>query len=189
MENEIPLKIKQLRTQKGLTLEQLAKRIGCSKSYISQLEKGVTAPSVSMLAKLAEALGFPVSDFFLSPVAPRIQNWYLSKSERRAIHYPDGKVQSQLLTRSIFQKKMQPLVSVIQPGGSSDRAAGQLVHPPGSEEFVLVLSGEVTFEIETEEILLKEGDTLYFNGEHPHRWSNKGKKTAEVLFVWTPPVW
>jgi quercetin dioxygenase-like cupin family protein len=54
---------------------------------------------------------------------------------------------------------------------------------------VLVLKGEVEFEIGTERLLLQEGDTLYFNGDIPHHWVNTGKETAEVLFVWTPPVW
>lgn len=64
-----------------------------------------------------------------------------------------------------------------------------LSHPAGSEEFVLVLKGEIDFEIESEHIFLREGDTIYFNGEIPHSWVNNGKETAEILFVWTPPIW
>jgi len=92
------------------------------------------------------------------------------------------------LTRAIFQKKMQPLISIIEPGGTSDDSA-KLMHQEGSEEFVLVLKGEIDFEINLDHITLQKGDTLYFNGDQPHSWINNGKETTEVLFVWTPPVW
>jgi len=104
------------------------------------------------------------------------------------IHYPDGKVIGQLLTRGVFQKKMQPVITIIKPGGTSDRIS-KLIHPPGSEEFVLVLEGEIDFWIGADYLTLQEGDTLYFKGDLPHGWANSGEKTASVLFTWTPPVW
>jgi transcriptional regulator with XRE-family HTH domain len=188
LNNEIGRKIKTLRNERGLTMEKLGQIVGCSKAYISQLENGVTRPSLSMLNRFSEALGAPVSELLRkNPNGPN-QRWKLKKNERRKIQYPDGKVVSQLLTRSIFQKKMQPLISEIKPGGSLDEKEG-LQHPPGSEEFVLVMKGELEFLLDGEIINLNEGDTLYFYGDLPHRWLNKGKKTAEVLFIWTPPVW
>jgi transcriptional regulator with XRE-family HTH domain len=188
MEDRIPKRLKEIRLQKNLTLEQLAQKAGCTKSYISQLEKGTSSPSVSMLGRLADALEISVVDLFREHNADEQGNWYLKRADRRTIKYPDGKVISQLLTKGVFQKKMQPLLSVIEPGGMLN-GSGTMVHPEGSEEFVLVLKGEVEFEIGSKRLFLQEGDTLYFNGDVPHRWVNNGKKTAEVLFVWTPPVW
>ena len=186
--NDIGRKIKALRNERGLTMEKLGQIAGCSKAYISQLEHGVTKPSLSMLNRFSEALGVPVSELLRKKPNGLGQRWKLRKNERRKIQYPDRKVVSQLLTRSIFQKKMQPLISEIKPGGSLDEKDG-LQHPPGSEEFVFVLKGELEFLLDGEIIDLKEGDTLYFYGDLPHRWINKSNKTAEVLFVWTPPVW
>jgi transcriptional regulator with XRE-family HTH domain len=188
MENQIPKRLKELRQQKQFTLEQLARRAGCTKSYISQLEKGTSAPSVSMLGRLADALEVHVVDLFRDDTSGRQGNWHLRKIDRRTIYYPDGKVISQLLTKGVFQKKMQPLLSVIKPGGMLNNS-GTMVHPKGSEEFVLVLKGEVEFEIGSKRLFLQVGDTLYFNGDIPHHWVNTGRETAEVLFVWTPPVW
>jgi transcriptional regulator with XRE-family HTH domain len=186
--NEIGGKIKTLRNERGLTMEKLGQIVGCSKAFISQIEHGITKPSLSMLNRFSEALGVPVSELLRkNPNGPE-QRWKLRKNERRKIQYPDGKVVSELLTRSIFQKKMQPLISKIKPGGSLDEKEG-LQHPAGSEEFVFVLKGELEFLLDGEIINLKEGDTLYFYGDLPHRWLNKSKKIAEVLFIWTPPVW
>jgi len=188
MDDEFPKRLKELRKQKRFTLDQLARIAGCTKSYISQLEKGTGAPSVSMLGRLADALEVHVVDLFRGNNRGEQGNWCLRKTDRRTIHYPDGEIVSQLLTKGVFQKKMQPLLSVIKPGGMLDKS-GTMEHPKGSEEFVLVLKGEVEFEIGTERLLLQEGDTLYFNGDIPHHWVNTGQETAEVLFVWTPPVW
>jgi transcriptional regulator with XRE-family HTH domain len=188
IQDEISKKLKQFRTERNLTLEKLALRTDCTKSYISQLEKGLTAPSVSMLGRLAGALDVHVADFFRDMENHEEEDWCLRESKRRHIAYPDGKVATQLLTRSMFQKKMQPIISTIKPGGTADQS-GQLTHPPSSEEFVLVMKGELHFEINGNEMTLKEGDTLYFNGELPHRWENRGNNEAEVLFVFTPPIW
>jgi transcriptional regulator with XRE-family HTH domain len=186
--NEIGRKIKAARNERGFTMAKLGQIVGCSKAYISQLENGITKPSLSMLNRFSEVLGVPVSEILRKNPNGPDQRWRLRKNERRKIQYPDGKVVSQLLTRSIFQKKMQPLISTIKPGGSLDENEG-LRHPAGSEEFVFVMKGELEFLLDDEIINLKEGDTLYFYGDLPHRWYNKSNKTAEVLFIWTPPVW
>lgn len=188
MEDKIPARLKQLRIRKKLTLQQLAEKAGCTKSYISQLEKGTSSPSVSMLGRLAEALEIPVANLIRDEAGEDQGNWHLRKADRRTINYPDGKVASQLLTKGVFQKKMQPLLSVIEPGGMLDDS-GDMSHPEGAEEFVLVLKGELKFEIGSKAILLHQGDTLYFDGSLPHHWMNIGREAAEVLFVWTPPVW
>ena len=83
---------------------------------------------------------------------------------------------------------MEPLISFIEPGGRSD-GAEKMNHPVGTEEFVLVLKGETDFEINGKGFHLCEGDTLDFDGTLPHRWVNNGQETAEVLFVFTPPIW
>lgn len=45
------------------------------------------------------------------------------------------------------------------------------------------------FTIADEKFILKEGDTLYFEGDLPHSWKNLTDEEAEILFVFTPPVW
>ena len=98
MQKVLQEKIKKLRKKKKFTLAQLAQKVGCSKSYISQLENRKIVPSVSMLGRLAIALDTQVSEL-LSENNYNIQSyWHLRKNERRVIHYPDGKVIGQLLT-------------------------------------------------------------------------------------------
>lgn len=186
--NQIDLKIRQLRKEKGLTMEKLGQLAGCTKAYISQLENRKTAPSLSMLGRLAKVLGVSVSDLLGSQKGNGLRHRKLKKADRMAVQYPDGKIVDYILTRGVAQKKMQPLLCEIKRGGASDESS-YLQHPPGSEEFVLVLKGAIDFYIEKKGFKLREGDTIYFEGNLKHHWVNNGKKTAEVLFIWTPPVW
>ena len=185
---EIQERLKRFRKERGLTVRRLAEKAGCTHSYISQLEKGTTVPSLSMVGKLAAALQISVVDLFNEAADNGQEDWFLAAKEQKTIHYPDGKVSSRLLVSRITTKKMEPLVSVIQPGGSSDEAE-KMVHPPGTEEFVLVLKGELHFKVNGKEMRLREGDTLSFDGALPHSWENRAKKKAEVLFVFSPPIW
>jgi len=188
MEKEIQKRISEHRKKTGLTLRQLAEKVGCTHSYISQVEKGLTVPSLSMVGRLAFALNLSVVDLFNDPSDDLENSWHLPKAERRTIQYPDGKVSSQLLVTRISSKKMEPLISMIKPGGTSDEAE-KMNHPVGTEEFVMVLRGELDFRINGKEIHLLEGDTLDFDGRLPHNWVNNGRESAEVLFVFSPPIW
>jgi transcriptional regulator with XRE-family HTH domain len=188
MEKQIQKRIRMYRKERGLTLRELAERAGCTHSYISQVEKGMTVPSLSMVGKLASAFQISVVDLFNEVPNGAEISWHLAKKDRRTINYPDGKVTSQVLVSKIATKKMEPLISRIKPGGRSD-GSEEMNHPAGTEEFVLVMKGEIDFEINGKEIHLQEGDTLNFDGTLSHRWVNNGNETAEVLFIFSPPIW
>jgi len=196
-------KVRQSRKNINLTIEQLAKKIGCSKSYISQLENGKTKPSLSMIGKLVKALDIPITDIFEgnleeqdsppptakgSAPSGTLFNHLVKKEGRRTITYPDGKILDQFLTRAVYQKKMQPILTFIEPGGES-HSDETIEHPEETEEFLIVLKGKLDFDLAGEKICLQEGDSLYFDGALPHHWRNNGDQAAEVLFVWTPAVW
>ncbi len=194
--------LRRTRKEKKLTVEQLAKKVGCSKSYISQLENDVTKPSVTMLGKLSEALNGQIIDFFYDEQNNQKEvldtlngleritkhNCLVTPDERRTIEYPDGKTRSQFLTRGVYQKKMQPILTIIEPGGESN-PDGQMMHPPGSQEFIMVVKGEIEFDAEGKSFTLRAGDTFYFDGDVPHHWKNASTEVAEVFFMWTPAVW
>lgn len=188
MRHKIQKRIFEYRRKRRFTLKQLAERASCTPSYISQIEKGITVPSLSMVGRLAAALDIPVIELFYDELDEDNDNGYLSQTARKIINYPDGNVTSQLLVTRISKKKMEPLISTIKPGGTSD-VAENMTHPVGTEEFVYVLKGEIDFKVRDKEIRLRRGDTLSFSGELPHSWANNSKRNAEVLFVFSPPIW
>lgn len=76
--NENRQKLKELRTQNGLTLEELANRSELTKGFLSQLERDLTSPNISALENILEALGTNLADFFQS-----------SKEEQIVFHTQD----------------------------------------------------------------------------------------------------
>ncbi|MBU0942932.1 MAG: XRE family transcriptional regulator [Proteobacteria bacterium] len=180
--------LKKHRLANKLTLEALSNSAGCSKSYLSQIENGLASPSLSVLGTLARELGISVATFLNENTEKNRTSWHLPAGKRQTLQYPDGMVSSQPLTTAIFKKQMQPLLTRVQPGGRSD-ADGSLQHAANSEEFVFVLKGTMEFTIADEKFILKEGDTLYFEGDLRHSWKNPTDEEAEILFVFTPPVW
>jgi len=155
-----------------------------------------------MLGRLVKALNAQMTDFFDDTAAnngdPVLEtstsrqhhahNCLISEDERRTIYYPDGKTKSQFLTNAVYQKKMQPILTIIEPGGGSN-SKDNIAHPEGSEEFLFVLNGEIDFKVENQRVTLRKGDTFYFDGTIPHRWKNNGNQVAEILFIWSPAVW
>jgi len=187
-ETRIQKRMKDYRKARELTLRQIAGKVGCTASFISQVERGLTVPSLSMVGRLAAALDIPVVELFAESADGIDNDCPLRKADRKTIHYPDGKVTSQMLATRVTVRMMEPLISLIEPGGTSDVAEG-MTHPGETEEFVLVLKGALDFTVGGREIRLRQGDSLGFSGARTHRWVNNGKRTAEVLFVFTPPIW
>jgi transcriptional regulator with XRE-family HTH domain len=62
--------VKELRLKRGLTLEEMAERSGCTPGFVSQLENNKAAPSITTLYSIAEALGVNVIDFFPQGINP-----------------------------------------------------------------------------------------------------------------------
>ena len=85
---EIGEKIKNLRTILGLTQEELAERAELTKGFISQLERGLTSPSVSSLEDVLEALGTNISDFFKEEKNERV---VFSKKDAFETIFENGK--------------------------------------------------------------------------------------------------
>ena len=63
MMDPIMMKVRMIRTAKGLNMRELADKVGCSTSFISQIENGKVSPSIAMLKKIASVLDVRVVDF------------------------------------------------------------------------------------------------------------------------------
>ncbi len=65
-------RLRYIRRQQDITQERLAETIGISVEFVSNMERGISAPSFETLEKLADALHTPVYEFFIFPEAPRL---------------------------------------------------------------------------------------------------------------------
>ena len=175
---EIGSKIKHLRTQKGLTLAELASRCELTKGFLSQLERDLTSPSITTLSDILEALGTSLSEFFREDKNERIvfrsQDFFVDEKENYTVNW---------IVPNTQKNHMEPLLLELPQNGASFE-----MQPHSGEEFGYVLKGRVTLCCDEKRYTLREGETFYLNGKTYHQLKNESKNTAKVLWVSTPPL-
>jgi transcriptional regulator with XRE-family HTH domain len=200
--NDLGAKIRKERRDKGMTLRYMAKQTNLSISFLSQLERGLTNPSVSSIKKIAHVLGSSVVNFFADgqngnngnfaypPSKPdETQSRYvqnikvLRADERKCIRLPKSHILYELLTPDL-KRQIEAMFMRIYPG---DTSGDESVCDPSGEKLAIVLKGNIEFNIGEEVHRLKAGDTIYFPAHLPQRWRGLGKGQIEVIWVLTPP--
>jgi len=163
-EQMIARQIRRIRNEKGLTLEEVAKRTGFTKGLLSKIENNKVSPPVSTLATIARALNVSMGDFF-SPAD--LQQIKIVRSEERLLYYPENLPKGQKIENLIsgFQRqKMEPIIMTIEDADSYEI---KFYNHPG-QEFIFVLEGSMGYHYRDEELILNEGDCLYFDAENLH---------------------
>lgn len=182
MEQEPGLRIRNLRQQKGMTVEGLASRAGLSKGYLSKLERGLKTPPISTLSNVARALGVEIAHFFQS-AADRPKVTLVRAGERTRIK----KVGSTFgyfyepLADGFQDKTVEPFIITMTPGAEK--------HPLFShegQEMIFVLEGRMVFSFGQERHVCEPGDCLYFDASVEHRGECLGSEEARALIVIMP---
>ncbi len=180
-EPDFGLTIRRLREERKLSLKEMAARSGLTPSFLSQVERNLTSPSVASLRRVAQAFGVPLTALFQGPTAP--EDHVVRRSERRQLIHPKRQWRDYLLTPNLTGK-LQVILSVIEPGGGS---GDEPYAHDSDEECVVILRGRLEFWVGTDWYLLEEGDSIVFESRIPHRNRNPGPDQAEVLWITTPP--
>lgn len=177
---EIGYKIKQLRIQKGLTLEELASRSELTKGFLSQLERNLTSPSISTLSDILEALGTSLADFFKEEKEEKFvfqsKDFYVDEREDHKVNW---------IVPNTQKNEMEPILVEIPQGGKSFE-----VEPHGGEEFGYVVEGCIKLVLgeDNNEYIVHKGETFYLTGKYYHYLKNDRKTLAKVIWVSTPPL-
>ena len=177
---ELSQRIKNCRLDRRLTLEDVAGHAGLTTSWLSKVENFRVTPSLPGLAKIAEALGMTLSEL-VEGLDDRPKVIVVRRDERRELERDDMDAPHSVYESLAFKRPnrmMDPFVLRLPPGGGREEA---LAHE--GEEFLTVLSGRVKFEFDEEVSLLRSGDSIYFDGNVPHRVFNPFKRPAEMLLV------
>jgi len=179
--NETPkvgARVRSLRRERGLTIEQLAAATGLTKGFISQLERDRTAPSLSSIARICDALGVRLSHIFEAE-APAA----LVRRDGRPSLEGAGPTQSYLLSAR-DEPRFQAIESEVAPDGG----AGEELHSlPGEAEFVYVIEGSLELRVGDEVHLLGTGDAITYRLGKPHTWRNASTtERLRVLWVSVP---
>lgn len=179
-ELQLGSRIRTLRQARQLTLRDVAERSGVTESFLSQVERDVTSPSIATVQRIAHALGLTIAQLFAEePVTGRV----VRREARRRIDYPGLKAVDEFLTADT-NGRLQVILSTIEPGGGT----GEEPYTHDSdEEVVLILSGVLDLWVGDEHYVLREGDAITYPSRLPHWNVNRGDRAAVVLFCVTPP--
>jgi transcriptional regulator with XRE-family HTH domain len=178
---ELGQRIKRFRLERNLTLKEVELKAKVSATHVSEIERGMTSPTVGALTKIAHALGSEPSYFLESNSYPAVS--VVRKDSRRSLHYDDWGAKLKLLSRGVSRAKMTFVEITLTPSNSN--TPEPITHT--GETFVHVMKGVVEINLGLERHLLKEGDSIHFKAHQPHTVRNIGDGQARILCAVLPP--
>lgn len=168
-----------LRRRRGLTLVEVAARVGRSVGWLSQVERHISEPSVEELDALSDVLGVSPTTF-----APRARTApsIVRKAGRRPLGPRVEGLHEELLSPDLTDA-FEVVHSTFAPGAERT----DLVIRP-TQEVGYIVSGRLEITIDGETHDLGPGDSFRIRGE-PFRWANRGKTPCIAVWVIAPPIY
>ena len=179
IESKIGKRIKKLRLEKQITLEKLALQTGFTKGYLSKVETSAKAPPVSTLGTIARVLDATISSL-LGEESPATPICLVKKSERSLV-VRDGtrfEYSYEAVAHKFANKMMEPFILTL-PVHPKKRTRYQ--HE--GQEILFVLEGTMKFIHGTEELIVEDGDCVYFDSGIPHFGESVGDKAVKCFMV------
>ena len=176
-------KVRALRNQKNLTLNEMAKMTRRSVSLLSQIETGKVSPSFSSMRIIADALDISLSQLILDEEGSEARDSSLMEIRERKVLTTQGGVQHQLLSRNLTLP-FEFISFEIPPGAST----GEDLYTHEGLECGLLLEGRLEIQVGDRVYHLKGGDTITLSSSIPHRLSNRGKGKAKGVWVNSIPM-
>jgi transcriptional regulator with XRE-family HTH domain len=175
-----------LRKRRGLSLEEVAAQAGVSPGLISQIERGLTSPSIRSLRSLAKALDVPVSWFFQPSEIEDAEEGQIvvRAANRRRMGLKKIGVTKELMTPGL-SGSLQMMLITLDPRATT----GPETNAHEGEKCGVVVSGALDLMLEGRTYSLREGDSFRFDSMRPHFISNSGAAVAKVLWITTPSMY
>ena len=162
----------------GKTLQQVATESSLTVGFISQIERGISTPSLASLYNVAKALETSV-DHFVSKAPARTHSVVSHSGQRQTYNVGGTSRYYEFLERGFADAKLNACLSHVPPGHASEMMSHE------GEDFVYLVAGQMLYEVDGIEYRLGAGDTLHFDSRKPHRGTNVGNDTALELWVGT----
>ncbi len=173
-------RLRQLRRERGLTLEDAGRRTGLAASTLSKIENDQMSPTFDVVQKLAAGFDIDITDLFASRSA--------QDAGRRSVTMAGaGRLMEttvyrhRLIATELKNKKILPFVTTIKARALEDFKSWS---EHSGEEFLYVLEGEICFHTEHyESVVLGVGDSIYIDSSMQHACYSTSEKDAVVMWV------
>lgn len=171
-------RVKQLRDERGWSLDSLSKACGVSRSMLSQIERNQTNPTLAVMFRIAQAFGMSLGQLVETPGAT--SNVNVIRVSDRAYHYRSDKdCEIRTLSPLHLEKDVEFYEVTLQPGG----ALRSSPHFEGTREFLTVQKGSVRVESAGDAEELQPGDSASYRADVPHAIVNTGRNAAVIFLV------
>lgn len=172
-------RIRALRAERRVRLQELARRTGLSIGFISQIERGISSPSLDALTHIADALDVSLAQLFDSPHPARAPGEVVVRTASRGklTAWRSG-IYKQLLTAdaparfSFYLMTMEP-----------DARSGPDSYAHEGEEAGLVMKGKLRLTVQDRTWILARGDSFHFPSESPHRFENASRGSTVIAML------
>lgn len=173
-------RIRKKRMEEKMSLKDLAEKIGLTQGFLSQVERGLTEPSITSLRRIAYALNVPIFYFLMDEAK---HNPVVRKNERQVLKFPTSHLTYELLSPDL-NRSIEMMKARLEPGATTSDEP--LSHP--GEENILVVEGKMKIQIGEEFFLLDQGDSIYYFSSVPHKIWSIGQEDLVFISAITPPA-
>lgn len=171
-------RVKQLRGERGWSLEALATASGVSRSMLSQIEREQANPTLAVTLRIARAFGMGLGDLLEMPGAT--SSITVIRADDHTFHYRSDKFcRIRTLSPLNLEKDVEFYEVQLQPGG----ALRSSPHFQGTREFLTVQKGQVRVESGSDAETLNPGDSVSYRADVPHAIVNAGRGEALMFLV------
>jgi transcriptional regulator with XRE-family HTH domain len=172
-------RVRALREAMDLSLRDLAERSGVSAPMLSQVERGETSPTLATAERIAAGLDLSLSQLLRLDEGGHV---LVIRAGERRVRSRRGH-HTEELTPPLPGQRADVSEHRLDPGASTGTAGDPPMHEPGARETAVVLDGAVTLLIDDERHDLEAGDSVTFDADLPHNFTNQGEAPARFLAV------
>ncbi len=172
-------RIKLLRKERHMTLDELARKSGVALATLSRMENDKMTGTLDSHKSICKSLGTSLTDLYkdIEDASKTVES--VPKTKRTEYFSSTTKAKQELLVTKTQNKKVIPLMLKIEPSGQTQKEADDL----GIEKFVYIMSGAIEATIGKEKYTLKQGDSIYFDASLEHIFKNTSKTDCKALCV------
>lgn len=174
---ELPERLRARRKELGLTLKDLAARCGLSFGFISQVERGMTMPSITSLIAMAKALDTTAMQ--LMGQSPQTSSTTTRQGARMPFTLGSNSASYERISTRFPGSQLNCSIITEPPGRRTE------VMSHDGDEIIFILEGALTVEVAGEVFVLEEGDSLHFDSRQPHVTMNHTDRPTRMLHTCT----
>lgn len=178
-------KIRALRLKKKLGLVQLGEHTGLSPAMLSKIERGQLFPKLPTLLRIALVFGVGLEHFFVESEERSLVAVIRKKDRLRLPDRPNERPPSYLfesLDFPVTDRKMEAFYAEFPVTSKPSEP-----HQHDGVEFIYVVKGRLAVNIDGDDVVLDEGDAMYFDSSAPHNYRREGRSACAAIVVVSPP--